>query len=308
MFKKKSPVRTKNTKIKRRVIDPKKIMLIKQLVIGLLVFSTIGLLITGLWYLTRIQSMNISVVTVEGGETISHQQVENKVNEVLEGSYIGLIPRRFAWWYPHDQIISKIVEVPRMKNPNVERVSGTELKITFDEYSPYALWCVDRNSENCLFIDKAGYAFAPSPKLTGGAFLRFHTIGTEPKVGTTMVQISDVQKMEEFVDLSYKNLDLPIDQIETDSAGDVFYILAGGGELKATLKDESSQVLDNLRAILASKEFSHIKPGNFQYIDLRFGNKVFVNEEKFGVASSSDASIEAVKDAENKKATSSTIQ
>jgi len=36
--------------------------------------------------------------------------------------------------------------------------------------------------------------------------------------------------------------------------------------------------VNNLNVVLTSDEFTDIQPGGFQYIDLRFGNKVFVNE------------------------------
>ena len=96
--------------------------------------------------------------------------------------------------------------------------------------------------------------------------------------------------------LTARNAQIEISSVEFDSADDVFYVLAGGGELRATLHDPATKVFDNLEAILASKEFAHIKPGNFQYIDLRFGSKVFVNEEKLGMASSTDMGTSTILD------------
>jgi hypothetical protein len=55
-------------------------------------------------------------------------------------------------------------------------------------------------------------------------------------------------------------------------------------------------MINNLMAVISSPDFSHLKPGNFQYIDLRYGNKVFVNEEEvvvpeeFDVVSTSTSS------------------
>jgi hypothetical protein len=43
-------------------------------------------------------------------------------------------------------------------------------------------------------------------------------------------------------------------------------------------KTPAVETLSNLETILASGTFTHLKPGNFQYVDLRFGSKVFVNE------------------------------
>jgi len=36
----------------------------------------------------------------------------------------------------------------------------------------------------------------------------------------------------------------------------------------------------NLQSILSSEEFIHLQNGAFQYIDLRFGDKIFLNEEE----------------------------
>ncbi|MBY0538273.1 hypothetical protein K2P47_02650 [Patescibacteria group bacterium] len=285
MFKKTSAVRNKG-KIKRRVIDPSKIMLLKQLGIGAAIFSLLGLIVAGLWYGTRVNFLTISDITVVGGETIPHEVVKKITTETLQGTYIGIIPRQFAWSYPHEEIIKNISQIPRMKDPQVQRENGRTLTITFSEYEPYALWCAERGSEDCLFVDKTGYAFGAAPKLSGGAFLRYRTLGRDMQIGTVMAERRDIDTMEQFVKLVEDNLQFSITQIETDTAGDVFYILAGGGEFKATLRDDAETVFDNLRAILASEEFKDVKPGNFQYIDLRFGNKIFVNEEVGGVGSS----------------------
>ncbi len=284
MFKKTSAVHKKG-KIKRRVIDPSKIMLLKQLALGLLLFTILGFLVSILWYTTRVSFLTITEVTIAGGETIPHDVVEKIVRNTLTGTYVGIIPRQFAWWYPQSEIIANISQIPRMKNPLVERESGHVLTVRFEEYQPYALWCADRTSADCVFIDATGYAFGAAPKLSGGAFLRYRTLGRDMKVGSAMAEPSELETMETFVSLVETNLPFAITHIETDTAGDVYYIVSGGGEFKASLKDDAQNVFDNLRTIVGSKEFNDLRPGNFQYIDLRFGNKVFVNEEVGGVGS-----------------------
>ncbi len=300
MFKQTSAVHKKG-KIKRRVIDPSKIMLLKQLAIGLGMFTILGFLVSIVWYGTRVSFLTITDVTVEGGETIPHAVVEKITRETLVGTYMGIIPRQFAWWYPQAEIIQNISQIPRMKNPVVERDGGRLLTVRFEEYQPYALWCADRTSADCVFIDSTGYAFGSAPKLSGGAFLRYRTLGREMKVGTAMADAFELETMETFVTLVETNLKFPITQIETDTAGDVYYILSGGGEFKATLKDDAQKVFDNLRTIVSAKEFSDLRPGTFQYIDLRFGNKVFVNEEVGGVGSTTASTTSSITVDESKK-------
>ncbi len=289
MFKRQSAVRTKS-KVKRRVIDPGKRMLIGQVLIGTMLFSVLGLCIAGVWYGTRVESLTIKQVSATGGETINHDKVIDAVQVVLEGTYLGLIPRRFAWTYPETEIYAALSGISRLKDPVVKRISGTELRVTFDEYVPYALWCTGRTEGECVLIDESGYAFTQAPNLKGGALIRYRTLGTEPMVGTSITAKESLATIAEFIALVHADGKFDIVAVETDSVGDVFYIVAGGGEFKAALRDPAPVVYDNLRTILGSKEFSAIAPGNFQYIDLRFGSKVFVNDQEIGAASSTATS------------------
>ena len=290
MFKQQSAVRTK-AKPKRRIIDPTKRMLLRQLLIGLALFSLVGLMFVGIWHGTRISRLTVIEVTASGGETIDEIAVANAVAETLQGTYFGLVPRRFAWWYPETDMYSALSKISRIKDPVVERVSGTKVAVTYDEYVPYALWCAIRTSETCLFVDRFGYAFDSAPKLSGGSFVRYHTLGKEMVQGGTVADVDKLATMATFIDLVKSSNRFEIAAVETDTADDVFYIVAGGGEFKASLRDSAEQVYDNLQTIVNSPEFKDIGPGTFQYIDLRFGNKVFVNEEKVVVASSTDIRV-----------------
>lgn len=62
-----------------RRIDPGTALLIRQIIIGVLILSFFGLLITTVWFSTRIESLTISTVDVSGGETIPHTEVEAAV-------------------------------------------------------------------------------------------------------------------------------------------------------------------------------------------------------------------------------------
>jgi hypothetical protein len=285
MFKKQSAVRTKG-KVKRRILDPNKRMLLGQVLVGVLLFSFVGLLGIAVWYGTRIERLSIGAVTVAGGETIPYELVTSIVESKLEGSYLGIVPRRFAWSYPEEEIYAA---VPRIKDPVVTLTSDREISVAFSEYLPHALWCAEKESGECLFIDSAGYAFGPAPRLEGGALIRYRTLGREPAVHDYLVESSQLSTIATFIDLVKTGGRFEIAAVEIDMAGDIFYLVSGGGEFKAALRDSAAVVYDNLLTIISAKEFAGIKPGSFQYIDLRFGSKVFVNEEQAGQASSTSA-------------------
>jgi cell division septal protein FtsQ len=263
---------------RRQRLDPNTVELLKHIGIGVLVISVVALLLTAVWYGTRASSLTLSEIDASGGETIEHTTIEKIAHDTLEGKYLGFIPRRFAWWYPEQEIIQKISAVERIYNVQLLRENGTTLHISYDEYVPHALWCNSATEDNCMFLSDQGYAFAPAPQLSGGSFLRFITSGREAAIGEVPLEKPVYDAALEVVRLLAEK-GWFVSHVEIDQVGDVFLSLVGGGELKIHTDESPAQIVENLLTVLTAPEFEHVQPGNFQYIDLRYGNKVFINEE-----------------------------
>lgn len=259
-------------------------MLVRQVFVGTLLVIGIGLLLYGTWHLTRLPAFTISAVTAEGGITIQPAVVVTRTEEALRGSYYRLIPKRFTYFYPETAIREQLAQIPRIKDIEIERVQRTQLRVTYDEYQPFALWCTT-NGEDCVFIDTTGFGFAPAPVLRGGAFVRYHNRLTAPTVGQVGVAPNLLANTNLAARTMASELDLRVNTVVLDDR-DIIYELGGGGEIRTAQSDDIELMLNNLETVLASDEFSHLEPGNFEYIDLRYGNKVFVQEELPEVATS----------------------
>ena len=244
----------------------------------MLAISAVALLLTAVWYGTRVDSLTITNVEVTGGETIDHKAVRRLIETELEGEYAGFIPRRFAWFYPHDDIKNAVAQVKRIDSIEVARVDGRTVQVTFDEFLPYALWCASVTENTCVFLDETGYAYAQAPDLNGGSFLRYVHLSDEPTVGQNVVATEDFALLTQLTEL-LAQAGWIVSHVEIDSVRDAFLHIVGGGEFKVTLTQPPSETVENLMVVLTSPDFEDIQPGTFQYIDLRFGNKVFVNEE-----------------------------
>ena len=259
-------------------MSPSRVLLIRQIIVGVMIAAFFGMLITSVWYITRLDAMTIKTVTVSGGETIPHEQIEAIVRSQIDGSYLKIVPRAFAFTYPEQDIISSIKQMERIKNLSVVRSGGNEVVVQFDEYTPHALWCKDGQSEGCFFLDENGYSFSPAPSLKGGSFLRLVSIGKDPATHTQAFDETQYHTAEELVGL-FANSKWDVSKVEIDGVGDSYFTVIGGGEFKVSLKQSTKETLDNFKTVTGSQQFAHLKPGNFEYIDLRFGSKVFVNEE-----------------------------
>lgn len=284
------PIRPKTVNRRRFYLEPEKILIIKQVLLGLFLFSIVSLFLAGVWYGTRVASLTIANVEAVDSETISANVVKAKVNDVLVGEYWHFVPKRFSWFYPEEEVVKKLEEIERIKDVRVEKVSGTELNVTFSEYLPYALWCNKENTD-CYFVDEKGFAFGRAPDLAGESLVRYRKLGEEPQLRNNLMSESDFTKIKNFNHLLASS-GWYVVEVEVDAVRDVFYLLGDGSEIRATLEADPNETFAYFDTLRKSEEFTHLSPGNFQYIDLRFGEKVYVNEENgLAVASSTDETV-----------------
>ncbi len=252
-----------------------------QLLVGVSLLLFLALSFGVVWFGSRLGSLTIAEVKVEGGETIDHNVVRKIAEEELAGEYYRLVPRRFLWTYPEEKITSRIKSLPRVSAVTLDASESGVLQIYLKEYSPFALWCAGGDDgtvkEPCVFIDSEGQAFAAAPALTGTALLRYRNNDT-PKVGDKPFGPTFLKETHRFAAEAGERFNFPVGVVEWIGQEDVSFYVRGGGILKTTLRQPVDDTLNNLNVILVSKEFEHLGPGDFAYIDLRFGDKVFVNE------------------------------
>jgi len=272
-------------------MDPNTWVMLKQVWLGFLAIGGVLILLTAIWYGTRLQSLTLSKVEVYGGQTIDHELVSALALEQLQGEYAGFIPRSFAWLYPKKEITTALATIQRIHSIEVDRTNGSTLRVTLQEYLPKALWCRTLLAVDCVFIDDTGLAYGTSPDLIGGSLLRFIHTSKVPEIGKRLTSPEDYALLNQLNELLVEN-GWFVSHIEIDKVRDVFLHIVGGGEFKVTLTQDPLVTISNLIVVLTSEEFTDVQPGNFQYIDLRFGNKVFVNETPLAEEPETSESLE----------------
>jgi len=271
LFQKKSP------RIRNQTLQ--EVSFQRQLLKGFLRLISIGVVVTLIYYATRLNAVTITEVTIVGGETISHDEVRARVTDELKGAYFLIVPKQFAFLYPHNRIVEVLEKIPRVYDIKVSRASRTVLDVSFDEYIPHALWCVAGNADvPCYFVTSDGYAFAPAPDLVGGTLTRHSIEGALSITEGVVIEAEQLHAIDTFIARAQEESNFRITSLIHKENNDVEFMINGGGMIYATLSTDLESTFENLKSVLASEEFRHIKPGNFKYIDVRFDNKVFVNE------------------------------
>jgi cell division septal protein FtsQ len=276
-------------RISRKTHAPELVSFKRHFARGLLFLGILSLLVLGIWYGTRLSFLTITDVTVSGGVTVNHTQVHAEVVQILDDSYLLVIPKRFSLFYPHDLITHTVDAIPRVHSVVVERTSFTKLSVTFDEYIPYALWCEHASSSVCYFMNETGYTFAKAPQIDGALLVRYSREGAEELKEGYVIQKEALEEMEWFIEHVQTELALRIGTVTFAQNGDITLSCNGGGLIHISDKNDIRDTFSRLRSVLVSDAFSHIEAGNFKYVDVRFGNKIFVNEEMESISTTTES-------------------
>jgi len=247
------------------------------------VFAFLSVIFIGLVLLSRIDRFRISGVEFFGGLLVPAEGIKTETKNFLAGNYFWFFPKNNIFLYPHDSLENFLKDkFKRINTISVSKISNQSIKITITERGLYALWCEglpDVNSpEKCYFMDNNGVIFSESPTFSGDAYFKYYGFiksGVNP-IGITYVDsISKFHELGLFIERIKSTAIRPVFLIADDT--DKFdLVLSNGGHVYFDTSESFSKTADNLEVLLKTLISTTTSEDlNIDYIDLRFGNKLF---------------------------------
>lgn len=265
-------------KKRRHKVFLKKILL---LLFGILAFFSL------LAFLSRLDNFNINSVKILGNNVLETEAIEKLVNEQMSGYYLWFFPKTNFILYPQDTLVKELKnKFKRIKDISINDKNIKTLEVSLTEREAKYTWCGDsaelrflQDSENkCYFVDEDGYVFDEAPYFSGNIYFKFYGTQSESYFSKQnfkqLISFRDV-----LVDMGLK----PIALYMTND-GDIQIFLSSMNpssmEPKIILKADADfqNVAENLQVALDTEplksKFKN-KYSTLEYIDLRFGNKVY---------------------------------
>lgn len=238
-----------------------------------------------LWWLSHSDKFLITEVQVAGAVATAPAPIRAAAEAELAGNYFFIFPRRHTLWYPGRSIAAQILAAhPRISRVDISRESLTQIKITVAERSPAFMVC----SEQCFFADQAGLVYAPAPTFSAPIYLIWDLASDTPAIGKRVLSaanFSTVQSAANYFNQVFKHRDLTnwrAVRVKPLGNGDyelTFSLANSSRRLPILITDRatpttSARNLDLTLSRLLGTSTPKLLP-NLEYLDLRFGNKVF---------------------------------
>lgn len=260
----------------------KKVFTIKALLTLIISISFIA----AFTWLVQLPQINIDAVEISGNAITMSESLREIVDAELIGTYMFLIPRSNIFFYPRRSMNLHLTEqFPRIKEVSVSFVDFHTIAVKVKERVPFGLWCgatdelVAKEGSKCFYLDSRGYIFAQSPNFSGDIFFRYYGplhdtfIVTDP-LGMQYLPAAQFLGYNLFLE-ALRDLKVNPVVLVRDEASDLHLKFESGAVLLFRTDQNLNTILENFRSILLSNVFLAQGIKNVEYIDLRYGNKVF---------------------------------
>lgn len=260
-----------------RTTEKKREVLVVKTIAALVLFFIV---LASLIYDANSAVLTLNQTEVTGNSVLPGEKLKEIVNMEISGKYLWAFPKNNLLLYPKSKIASNLLsKFPTIKKVDISASLGNVLSVSIEERKPFAVWCQSDEKEKCYFMDNLGFIYSEAPDFSGSAFFKYYGIVDSDPIGKTYKDIKTFVKLNSFID-SLKKINITPITLNIDENDDVFILVSSSGEIRFSLNDDLKTsfsnlqtVLNNLNTVVKTATSTSYK---FQYIDLRFGDKVFV--------------------------------
>lgn len=244
---------------------------LKKVKLGVALLLPIFLLVA-VSFLSRLSSLQISSVNVTGEKSIAKDDIANATLESISGNRFFIFPRTNVFMVNESSVASVLSsEFPRIESVNVEKSAEGVLKVEIREREPVASWC---NNSSCYLMDSTGlvYSKVDSELESFGKIVFRGAVEGDPLMKYFQNKVMIDLYLRSASLLKNNSIDAYSISVESKDKG---VIQTSVGNI--FINPESEDLLEAVEnALLVIEDMKAKNPGTkFEYIDVRFGNKVF---------------------------------
>ena len=261
----------------------------RLIVIGYL--AVIALVYWGAYLLLHLAYFRITTIQVEGSRAISADDIKGAIAPKISGDWWYLVPKNNILFFSTaatERALQK--DFPALKTVSVEKHFPHDILGSFSERELWAIYCrvpagfgnatstVETSvPRQCFFIDHGGTLFREAPEVEGSLILTFAADDPAPiGMGSRRLTPEEILRFESLSKILREQAGIAVSGFEfrENSPDDVWVITSAGYAIIVTKSDDFEKVAEVIKAVLDNEIRDRIL--RLDYIDARFGNKVFV--------------------------------
>lgn len=236
---------------------------------------TVVLFLSAVVALFNIPYLQAEKVEIGGNHLVSNEEVTVAILDKIQGKRLLFLPEKNIFLIPKEEIESSLPqEIRRIKNISLNPNFPDKIEARITERENRALFC---REEECAFMDEEAFVFEKAPYFSGAIFLKFFDQRTGATsspfaIGSYLLNLEDFTMLMDFSRLAArKGFEMTEVYLKPENIFEI--VTKEGWKIILNGKNEADKTLANLITTLESG--IREKRKDLDYIDLRFGNKVY---------------------------------
>jgi cell division septal protein FtsQ len=251
-------------------------------------------------YITNANFFRIQKIVVNEVEYSDRNEIELSIKESMEGRYFGLFAKSNIFILPRKKIYREVQnKFPSVKNINLDLKGLTEISVELEEYKAGSLWCdipvtpasglvhedgtrdsdipqvvSDVSKASCYFMNEEGIIFAKTSYDSNPDIIKtFGKIISDP-VRQSYTDKKTFENLVEFTKL-LRRINLSSDEIWTTNGAVYAFVTKENVKIYVEADSDPAKNFENLETVIKRDAINQAQMSNIDYIDLRFGNRIF---------------------------------
>lgn len=248
-------------------------------------------------WLSHKEKINIRNIIVAENVVAPTEDILKIANQTLEGNYLRLFSKRNILFYPKSKIKTELLNsFLRIKAVDIQFADFQSININILERMPYAIWCAEnhltlqapsnslgvwsaKREEKCYFMDENAFLFDAVPEFSEKTHFKYYggdivATATDKILGQTFLMNArkgQFEKVNLFIRY-LKDINIEGNELMVWKNGDYELLFGNDSKLIFDADQDFDEIFENLHATLI--DLGDLTGKEFEYIDLRFNNKV----------------------------------
>lgn len=256
------------------------------------------LIVAGLTSFFYLPFFRIKQVLVAGNNFIDSSAISDRIMDKLDGKYNKLYPKNNLLIFPRKSILAELpLEIKRIKKIKLNRKFPNTISAMIEERNNFAILCQEGE---CAFIDETGYVFEAAPYFSAGVFITFFddrmaagdgaiataaaAVASAPiikkSLGTNLLEEEEFRKMIDFSQLMIEMKNEVVKIVLKKENNYEIYSKEGWRIILNSKNEPQKSYLNLVTALDANIKKNRSK---LDYVDLRYGNRVYFKYKQGGV-------------------------
>ncbi len=218
----------------------------------------------------------INTVEVVGASSVDAAAVQDTVLKATRGTYGYVFAKNNIFLYPRENIEKGLLaSYPVFGEVEIQHSGLHTLVVAITERTAVALWCGESvaSSSACFLLDSSGVSYTPAADFSGQTYVKYYGhVSNVPPQFVTPPQFKEIYATAEALRTQARG-ETPT-QVEVKNT-EVHITFESGFKLFYSSLDNGASVLERLSLAMQAEPFVTKKLFDFEYLDLRFGDKLY---------------------------------